>query len=121
MSGFTEGEVGLMPKTDQSKRVTAVLNEDDYQRLVYWAKRREMSVNDYIRYALELAIRRENKDFDLPTLEAARLNQLVDNMSVLSLNVANLERTMTSGLDALLRMTRGENYLADLDAEGGEV
>lgn len=102
-----------------SKRVTAVLNEDDYQRVQYWAQKKEMSMNDFVRYAIELAIRRENKDYDLPTLEAARLNQLVEGMQVLSMNVGNLERTMTAGLDSLLRMTRGENYLTDDAEEGG--
>ena len=103
------------------KRVTAVLNDDDYQRLLYWSQKRNMSMNDYVRFALELAIRRENKDYDLPTLEAARLNQLVEGMQVLSVNVGNLERTLTSSMDSLLRMTRGENYLMDDTDESGEV
>lgn len=95
------------------KRVTAVVSDEDYQRIVYWADKKGMSINDFVRYAVDLAIRRENKDFDMPTLEAARLNQLVESMNVLSLNVANMERTMTLGFDSMLRMTRGENYLVD--------
>lgn len=106
-----------MPK--QQKRVTAVIDEDEYQRVAYWAQSRDMSVNEYIRYALDLTIRRENKDYDLPTLEVARLNQLVENIQVLSLNVGSLERTLIAGLDSLLRMTRGENYLTDTEGSDG--
>lgn len=103
------------------RRVTAVLKEEDYQRLAYWAGQHEMSVNEYVRYAIDLAIRRDNKDFDMPTLEAARLNQMLDTMQVLSLNVGNLERTVTAGFDSLLRMTRGDNYLVSEDVDESGV
>ena len=107
---------------DGKHRVTVTLNDEDYERLCYWAKRRDnMSINNYLHYALDLAIKRENKDYDLPSLEAARLNQLVDTITMLSFNVHNLESMVHSGFDSLLRMTRGENYLMDFtdDAEVG--
>lgn len=97
--------------TKQRHRVTAVVNDEDFNRIEYWAEKRGMSINDYVRFALDLAIKRENKDYDLPSLEAARLNQLVDAMNVLSFNVGNLEHIVSSGFDSLLRMTRGDNYL----------
>ena len=96
-----------------SKRVTAVVNEDDFERIKYWAERREMSINEYVRFALDIAIKRENKDYDLPSLEAARLNQLIESNAVLSMNVANLEHIVSAGFKSLLSMTRGENYLLD--------
>lgn len=108
-----------MADKDKPRRVTAVVNEDDYQRIEYWAKRREMSINDYVRYALDLAIKRENKDYDLPSLEAARLNQLVDSMNVLAFNVANLEHIVSSSMSSLLSLSRGENYLEDDTDLGG--
>ena len=74
-----------------------------------------MSMNEYVRFALDIAIKRENKDYDLPSLEAARLNQLVESMTVLSMNVANLEHIVTSGFNSLLSLTRGPNYLLDND------
>ena len=97
--------------TKKQHRVTAVVGDEDYKRIEYWAEKRGMSINDYVRFALDLAIKRENKDYDLPSLEAARLNQLVDAMNILSFNVGNLEHIVTTGFDSLLRMTRGENYL----------
>lgn len=94
-------------------RVTAVVNSDDYERIKYWAEKRGVSINDYVRLSLDYMIKRENKDYDLPSLEAARLNQLVEAINVLSFNTANLENIVTRGFDSLLRLTRGENYLMD--------
>lgn len=89
------------------------------QRLQYWAAKKGMSANEYAVEAIEEAIRRENGDYDLPTLEIARLNQLVDEMKALSVNTANLERVVTQGFDSLIGLTRGNNYL--LDDEDGEL
>ena len=55
-----------MPK--KPVRVTAVLPPDDLERVRYWAKSHGVSVNEYVRTAVEEAIRRENRDYDLPTL-----------------------------------------------------
>ena len=63
--------------------------------------------------------RRENLDYDLPTLEIARLNELVDQVAALAKNSANLERVVTTGFDSLIGLTRGDNYL--LDDEDGEL
>lgn len=96
------------------------LSGDDKMHAQYWADRRGFpSVNEYVAEAVIEKIRRENQDYELPTLEIARLNQLVDEQKALSSNVANLERVLTSGLDSLLNMTRGSNYL--LDEEDGEL
>lgn len=106
-----------MADKHKTYRVTAVVNSDDYERIKYWAERKDMSINDYVRYALDVAIKRENKDYDLPSLEAARLNQLVDTITTLSANVAGLEHIVTTGFDSLLSLTRGENYLNRADSE----
>ncbi|MFD9868569.1 hypothetical protein ACFXI8_27370 [Streptomyces niveus] len=96
------------------------LDPDDKQRAVYWAGRRGFSsVNEYVAEAVIEKIRRENLDYDLPTLEIARLNQLVDQVAALAKNSANLERVVTTGLDSLIGLTRGDNYL--LDDENGQL
>lgn len=92
-------------------RITAVVTPDDRERIRYWAERHGVSENEYVRMALDFYIRRENKDYDLPSLEAARLNQLVDGMAALSSNVSNLEHVVTGYFDMMMRLTRGENYL----------
>lgn len=95
------------------------LHPDTAQRLSYWATKRELSENEYMMLAIEEKIARENGDYELPTLEQYRLNQLLDEVKALSTNSANLERVVTSGFDSLLGLTRGDSYL--LDDESGEL
>lgn len=105
---------------DRRERAVVRLHPDVKQRAAYWAQRRGYtSVNEYMAEAVDEKIRRENLDYDLPTLEIARLNQLVDEVKALSTNSANLERVVTQGFDSLIGLTRGDNYL--LDAEDGEL
>lgn len=104
---------------DRRERVVLRLHPDVRERVAYWAQKRNLSVNEYIAEAVDEQIRRENLDYDLPTLEIARLNQLVDEMKANSVNLANLERVVTKGFDSLIGLTRGDNYL--LDDEDGEL
>lgn len=53
----------------------------------------------------------QNGNYQLPTLEAQRLNQLIDGMAVMSRNMQSLEQVVTSGFDSLIGLTRGDNYL----------
>lgn len=106
-------------KPNTVHRLTLRISEDDFQRLQYWATRREMSVNDYMIEALYAQIRKENRDYDLPTAEIARLNQLVDLVTGLSSNIKSLEDVTVSGFDSLLGLTRGDNYL--LEQEDGDL
>lgn len=108
-----------MAQAPDTKRVTATVSSDMFERLQYWADRKGISINQYLNEALERAIAYENQDYDLPTLEQARLNQLIDQMAVLSSNIGSLERVVTSGFDSLLGLTRGDNYL--LEHEDGEL
>lgn len=105
---------------DRRERAVLRLHPDLKQRVEYWAQKRGYSsANEYMADAVDEKIRRENLDYDLPTLEIARLNQVVDELKALSTNQANLERVITAGFDSLLSLTRGDNYL--LDAEDGEL
>ncbi|MFC4048306.1 hypothetical protein ACFOY4_01310 [Actinomadura syzygii] len=105
---------------DRRLRVVVRLHPNVKQRAQYWAEQRGYSsVNEYIADAVDGQIRRENSDYDLPTLEIARLNQLIDELKALSTNSANLERVVTQGFDSLIGLTRGDNYL--LDDEDGEL
>lgn len=102
-----------------NKRVTTTLTSDEFERLTYWAAKRGMSVNEYIAEAIRQAIAWENQDYPLPTLEQARLNQLIDVVNILSSNVKSMEGVVQSGFDSLLGLTRGDNYL--LKHEDGEL
>jgi hypothetical protein len=96
------------------------LDDESKARAQYWAdKHGHDAIGDYIAEALLEKIARENRDYDLPTLEIARLNQLIDEIKALSSNSANLERVVTTGFKSLIGLTRGDNYL--LDDEDGEL
>ena len=100
-----------------SKRLR--LHPDTVTQAVYWAKKEGLSENEYMVLAIEEKVARANNDYNLPTLEIQRVNQMVDEVKALSTNVANLEAVVTSGFDSLLGLTRGDGYL--LDVEDGEL
>lgn len=109
-------------KSDGTKyafRFTASVDDETYQNVNYWAKKNGISVNELLRDAIALYISYQNKDYDIPTLEIQRLNQLVDTITVLSSNVSSLEKVTVSGFDSLIKLTRGDNYL--LEEEDGEL
>lgn len=110
---------GYRAMADKTKRLTIRLSEDDYERVKYWATQKQCSVNEYVQDALVTQIKRENYDYDIPDVQIARLNQLIDVVLSLSSNVKSLEQVTTSGFDSLLGLTRGDNYL--LEHEDGEI
>ena len=72
---------------------------------------------------MQLLIRYENEDYyPLAKLEAQRINQLVDCITLLSANVKNLEHVTIEGFSSLINITRGDNYLFDEDeGDGGSA
>jgi hypothetical protein len=108
-----------MAQAENTRRVTATVTEDTYQRLQYWAEKHNISINQYLNEAVDMKIAYENKDYPLSTLEQERLNQLIDAEAVLSSNIKSLESVVISGFDSLLGLTRGDNYL--LEHEDGEL
>ena len=104
---------------ENAHRVYTTVSDEEFKLLQYWADRNQVSMNEYLHDSLLLAIRHENGDYDLPSLEIARLNQLIDVITVLSSNVQSLEGIVTSGFDSLIGLTRGDNYL--LEHEDGEI
>ena len=108
-----------MAVAPNNHRVTATIPNKKYIMLQYWADKKGISVNEYVNDAIDHMIAYENKDYDLPDLEQARLNQLIDNMAVLSSNIHSLENVITSGFDSLLGLVKGDNYL--LEHEDGEI
>ena len=62
---------------------------------------------------MEHAIAWENQDYPLPTIEAARLAQLVDIVGGLKADISNIHKVVDSGFNSLLTLTKGDNYLLD--------
>lgn len=93
------------------------VDDETYERISYWAKKRECSMNEYFNLALEHMIKWENQDYDLPTLEQQRLNQLINAINALTSDVRCLEHITTEGFKSLIGLTRGDNYLLDEDGD----
>ena len=105
-----------MARKESDKRITATIDADLYDKLQYIADKKGISLSDVLRDAIDLEIRYENEDYyPLARLEAERINQLVDHISILSSNVKNLENLTIEGFSSLINITRGDNYLFDED------
>lgn len=101
-----------MARKESDKRITATIDADVYDKLQYIADKKGVSLSDILRDAIDLKIRYENEDYyPLAKLEAERINQLVDHISILSSNIKNLENLTIEGFSSLINITRGDNYL----------
>lgn len=114
MAGGKKSNVG-----EDSHRLTLRLADTDFNKLAYWAQNKGVSINEFVVIALERYIDIENGNYQLPTLEVQRLNQLIEAQSVMSQNMQSLETIVISGFDSLLSLTKGDNYL--LEQEDGEL
>ena len=106
-------------ESKNSVRISLRIDTDTHERLKYWSARKQVSLNAYIMDAIELMIAYENGDYDLPTAEIQRVNQLIDVVQSLVSSVDNLQNVTINGFDALVGITRGDNYL--LKEEDGEL
>lgn len=114
---FLKGSDFMNPKEDRvQKRIR--ISPDTYMTAEYYAEKKSIPTNEFIVDAIELAIRHENKDYDLPTMEQARLNELNDRITMLSNTVEQLNHIITHGFDSLLNLTRGDSYLLDENERG---
>lgn len=96
-------------------RVYGRVSPDTRERVKYWADARNQSEGDFVSDAIEFFISHLNGDYDLPTLEIERLNQLTDVIVELTTADRALSAVVTNGFDALLSMARGTNYLLEED------
>ena len=109
----------LVSESKNSVRISLRIDADTHERLKYWSARKQVSLNTYIMDAIDLMIAYENGDYDLPTAEIQRVNQLIDVVQSLVSSVDNLQNVTINGFDALVGITRGDNYL--LKEEDGEL
>ena len=101
--------------SENTKRMTVRVSDSEYATVQFWSSKLGLSENDFVREAIALKIIHSNVDYDLPTAEIQRLNQLVELISSLNSNVSNLEEVTVNGFNSLISLTRGDNYLLDDD------
>lgn len=112
-----EGDTGgRRRRASRSSGVFVRLDPDDRARVEYWsAKRGYPSISEYVSDAVAEKIRRENLDFENSRndLLVNRINQLIDAQKAEAVRNENLYHVITVGFDALIGLTRGDNYLTD--------
>lgn len=106
-------------RAQKTDRHSMRLYPQDYDALAYWSERFEMDKTELLVTAMYHYIKYRNGDYDLPVAEIQRLNQLTDTVKSLVSSQEALQKTVVSGLDALIGISRGENYL--VEDESGEL
>ncbi len=97
----------------QNRRLTIRVSDNTFEKLEYWSKKQDISINQYITECIDTKIALENADYDLPQLELIRLNQLIDVIHGLCQNVKNLEDVSINGFATIVNLARGDNYLVN--------
>lgn len=92
---------------------------EDYNFLAYWSDRFGMDQTEFLITAMYHYVKWRNQDYDLPTAEIQRLNQMVDAVQSLVVSQEHLEKSVINGFDAMLGIIRGDNYL--VEEEDGEL
>lgn len=90
-----------------------------HEQALHYAEKHGQSLNEYFRACVEHMINWENRDYDLPTAEIQRLNQLVDGTKALDEDVRALVDIVVSGFDSLLGLTKGDSHY--LEEESGDL
>lgn len=106
-------------KDSKSERHSMRMYPDDFQKLVYWADQFDMDRTEFLIASMHHYIKWRNQDYDLPTAEIQRLNQMVDGLQSLVVSQGSLEASVISGFNTMLGIIRGDNYL--VDEENGEL
>ena len=101
-------------KNKSKHRITATLDHATYVRMQQWADAKGISINDFLREAVELKIRFENRNYPLPALEIIRLSELVEEVKALSTNMRALEITVHTGVGALMDAATGMNCIEEI-------
>lgn len=102
-------------REQKSERHSMRLYPQDFDTLVYWSERFDMDRTELLVTAMHHYIKHRNGDYDIPTAEIQRLNQLVDAMNSLVATNETLQTTITSGFNGLMGVVRGDNYLVEPD------
>lgn len=101
--------------TTKTKRHNMRMYDDDYDLLVYWADRYGVDRTEFLVDAMKHYIKWRNQDYDLPTAEIQRLNQMIDAVQNLAVTQEHLITTTVNGFDSILGISRGANYLVEDD------
>ena len=96
-----------------NERISVTVDAKTKARVDYWADQKDITVNQFVKDAIYLAIDFENNNFPMTTITESRIAELIDAVNGLSANQATLEETIKSFINMMIQMTKGDNYLLD--------
>lgn len=101
-----------------ASRKSITLDDDTISEIKLLAKKRQMTVNEWIVWAIENAISESHGQFSLAGLTAQRINQLQDTVASLVYADNNLANVITDLSKMMNTLATGQSYLNDED--GGD-
>lgn len=107
----------IVAKNGKSARYSMRMYDEDYHLLNYWSDAFGVDKSEFLVDAMRHYIKWKNQDYDLPTAERQRLNQLIDTIDNLAIRQRHVESAVTTGFDSVLGIMHGANYLVE-DEDG---
>lgn len=110
-----ENRIVRHSKAKETVRPSVRLNKDTYQRVQYWADRKDITANDFIADAIEEKIARLSGD-ELAGADSelmSLLNQMIDRMGEIESSMNNFSSVQSNQTKLWTSMLRGNNYLLD--------
>ena len=102
----------------KSERINCRVYPDEHAFVTYWKDEFDMSMTEFLMESARHYVKWRCQDYDLPTAEIQRLNQMIDAVQSLTANQERLTQVVTSGFDSMIGIMRGDNYLVDEDKGG---
>ena len=87
------------------------LNDVEYEKLLFWADKKNVSINEYLHMCFDHMIDYENGVYDAPTIVQERMNLVVDALTMNSSKLDSLAEFITGGFESLLAAARGDDYI----------
>lgn len=97
--------------SSKTERHSMRMYPQDFEALAYWSKQYGVDRTEFLVTAMHHYIKWKNQDFDIPTAEIQRLNQMTDAVNSLISSQDALQKTVVQGFDTILGMSHGPSYL----------
>lgn len=96
---------------DKPKRLSGRITPEEDELLTYYANKFGVSKVDFLMFALSHTVKWINQDYDLPTAEIKRLNQLIDSQDKVVKEVEQLQSIMLNSFNAMFGFMKGSSPL----------
>lgn len=100
-----------------NKRINLGVDEDTYAQIELLAKKREMSVPDWVRWAIKIATEFSIGNLGVNGLMIERMNQLINGEVETHKSVDNMMDVLVNLQKMMNILLSGESYLNDTDLD----